>query len=89
LSKPVGFVEKFLKVRLTFVFHRPWLWLPRLLILFLTLFMPFMEVIPASGSIASAVIAVFAAGLLTRDGAVVLISLIALLAVPVAIWHIV
>lgn len=34
----------------------------------LTLFMPVMEIVPTSGSIASAVIAVFAAGLLTRDG---------------------
>ena len=49
--------------------------------------MPFMEVIPTSGSIASAVIALFAAGLLTRDGALVVVSLILLLAVPVAVWY--
>jgi hypothetical protein len=88
LRKPVGFVEKFLKARLTFVFHRPWLWAPLILILCLTLFMPFMEIIPAPGSVASAVIALFAAGLLTRDGVLALISLIALLAVPVVVWQV-
>lgn len=87
LRKPMRFVERFLKARLTFLFHRPWFWLPLILILGLTLFMPFLEVIPTSGSIASAVIALFAAGLLTRDGAFVLASLILLAAVLVAVWQ--
>lgn len=87
LRKPVHFVERFLKPRLTFLLHRPWLWLPLGLILGLTLFMPVMEVVPTSGSIASAVIALFAAGLLTRDGALVTASMILLLAVPVTVWH--
>jgi hypothetical protein len=87
LRKPVRFVERFLKVRLTFLFHRPWIWVPPILILCLTLFMPFMEIVPTSGSIASAVIALFAAGLLTRDGALVIASLVALLGVPVVVWH--
>lgn len=87
LRRPVHFVERFLKARLTFLFHRPWLWLPLGLILLLTLFMPFMEIIPTSGSIASAVIALFAAGLLTRDGALVVLSLAVLLTVPIAVWY--
>lgn len=87
LRKPVHFVERFLKPRLTFLFHRPWLWLPLILILCLTLFMPIMEIIPTSGSIASAVIALFAAGLLTRDGALVAASGIVLLAVPATAWY--
>jgi len=87
LRKPVRFLEQFLKPRLTFLFHRPWLWLPLILILGLTLLMPFMEVIPTSGSIASAVIALFAAGLLTRDGALAVVSLILLLALPAAAWQ--
>ena len=87
LRKPVHFVERFLRPRLTFLLHRPWIFLPLILVLALTLFMPFMEVIPTSGSIASAVIAFFAAGLLTRDGGLVLVSLILLLGVPIAVWH--
>lgn len=86
LRKPVHFMEHFLKARLTFLFHRPWLFLPLVLIMVLTLFMPFMEMIPMSGSLASAVIALFAAGLLTRDGALVVAALILLLSVPMAVW---
>lgn len=87
LRKPVRFVERFLRPRLTVLLHRPWLLLPLLLILGLALFMPVMEIIPTSGSIASAVIALFAAGLLARDGGLVALSLALLLAVPVAVWR--
>ena len=87
LRKPVQFVERFLKARFTFLTHRPWLLLPLIPILGLTLVMPVMEIIPTSGSIASAVIALFAAGLLTRDGGVVMVSLVLLLAVPVSVWY--
>lgn len=41
LRKPVEFVEGLSKPRLTFLFHRPWVYLPLLMILSLTLFMPF------------------------------------------------
>ncbi len=87
LRKPVRFVEGHLKARLIFLVHRPWLFLPLGLILVLTLFMPFLELIPTSGSIASSVIALFAAGLLTRDGRVVLLALLVLLGLPVAVWQ--
>ncbi|NKE43993.1 exopolysaccharide biosynthesis protein [Roseomonas frigidaquae] len=87
LRKPVRFVERYLGERLTWLLHRPWLLLPLVLIMGLTLFMPLMEVIPTSGSIASAVIALFAAGLLARDGAVVVASMVLLSAVPVAVWY--
>lgn len=87
LRKPVHFVERFLKPRVTFLFHRPWLYLPLVLILSLTLFMPFMEIVPTSGSIASAVIALFAAGLLTRDGVLVIASFLVLTGIPLAVWH--
>ncbi|NDW59939.1 exopolysaccharide biosynthesis protein [Yangia sp. PrR004] len=87
LRKPVKFVEKFLKPRLTFLCHRPWLLLPLALILGLTIFMPLMEIVPTSGSIASAAIALFAAGLLSRDGGLILLSLLPLLAVPVVVFQ--
>ncbi|MBE3637617.1 exopolysaccharide biosynthesis protein [Mangrovicoccus algicola] len=85
LRKPVAFVEKFLRPRFTWLLHRPWLWLPMGLIMALTLVMPFLEIIPTSGSIASAVIALFAASLLTRDGALTLVSLLCLAALPGAL----
>lgn len=85
LRKPVHFVERFLRPRFTWLFHRPWIWLPMILILGLSVAMPLMEAIPTSGSLASAVIALFAAGLLSRDGLFVLIALVLLLAGPVAV----
>ena len=87
LRKPVQWVERFLRPRLTFLLHRPWIFVPLVLILALTLVMPVLEAVPTSGSIASAVIALFAAGLLTHDGALVVGSLILLLGVPAAILH--
>jgi hypothetical protein len=87
LRKPVQFVERCSKKRLTFLLHRPWLLLPLMLIAGLTLFMPFMEAVPTSGSIASAVIALFAAGLLLRDGALVVGSFVLLSALPAAVWY--
>ena len=88
LRRPVEFLERFLRPRLAFLYHRPWVYLPLLLILGLTLAMPLMEAIPTSGSIASAVIAVFAAGLLTKDGTLALLSAALLLAVPVTVWQV-
>nr|WP_111298206.1 exopolysaccharide biosynthesis protein [Paracoccus saliphilus] len=87
LRKPIRFVERFLRPRLQFLLHRPWFFLPLLLILGLTLFMPFMEIVPTSGSMASAVIALFAAGLLTRDGGLVFASMLLLLCIPAAVWY--
>lgn len=72
---------------MTYLLHRPWLFLPLFLTLALTLIMPLLEVIPTSGSIASAMIALFAAGLLTRDGGLVLISVILILGAPIAMWQ--
>ena len=87
LRRPVRFVERFLRPRLGFVYHRPVIYLPLVLILGLTLFMPIMEAVPTSGSIASAVIAIFAAGLLTKDGTLAILAAALLLAVPVSVWR--
>lgn len=87
LRKPVAWVERILRQRLTLVLHRPLLLLPLTLVLCLALFMPVMELVPTSGSIASTVIALFAAGLLVRDGALVILAMVLMLAVPVAIWQ--
>ncbi|MCA2012010.1 exopolysaccharide biosynthesis protein [Cereibacter sphaeroides] len=86
LRRPIAFTDRLLRPRLTFLSKRPWTWLPLSLIVLLTLFMPIMEFVPTSGSIASAAIALCVAGLLTRDGALVLLSVIPLAAVPVTLY---
>ncbi|MDH2328865.1 exopolysaccharide biosynthesis protein [Cereibacter sp. SYSU M97828] len=87
LRKPVGWIERILRQRLTAVLHRPVLLLPLTLVLCLALFMPVMELVPTSGSVASTVIALFAAGLLVRDGVLVILSMTLMLAVPAVIWQ--
>lgn len=87
LRPPVGFVERILRRRLTYVLHRPFLYIPLVLILCIALFMPVMEIVPTSGSIASTVIAFFAASLLMRDGVLALLSMALMLSVPLAVWH--
>ena len=87
LRRPVGFVERFLKPRLHFLLDPPWEYVPLVLILALTIFMPFMEVVPTSGSIAAAIIALFAIGRLTHDGAFVLLATALLSALPIALYQ--
>ena len=55
------------------------------MVLSVTIFMPFMEIVPTSGSIASAMIAIFAAGYLMRDGRVVILSMILMSLLPVGV----
>ncbi|MGE8106647.1 exopolysaccharide biosynthesis protein [Allorhizobium sp. NPDC080224] len=87
LRTPARYMERFLKPRLKPMTKRPGIYLPLFLILLLTPFMPFMEVIPASGSIASAVIACTAIGLLTRDGVLITLSMPFLAFVPLLVWY--
>lgn len=86
LRRPVGVAERVLRRRMTFLLHRPMLYLPLLVMLGIALFMPFMEVVPTSGSIAGAVVALLAAGMLMRDGALVLAGTVLAAGVPVAVW---
>lgn len=89
LRRPVAFVDRFLHERTTFLLHRPWIYLPLIMVLLLTMFMPFMEVVPTSGSIASAMIVIFAAGYLMRDGKVVILSMVLMSLLPVGVaWFI-
>ncbi|HEX2257492.1 MAG TPA: exopolysaccharide biosynthesis protein [Afifellaceae bacterium] len=87
LRRPVAYAERFFKARLSFFVKRPGIFLTLAVMLTITAFMPLMEVIPTSGSIASAAIAFFAAAILTRDGALVLAGLIVVAAIPFAVWY--
>lgn len=88
IRRPVKWVEQFLRPRFTWLLEKPWILILQILILGLTLFMPFMEIIPTSGSLASAVIALASAGLLTRDGALVLIAGTLLLMIPAVVFFV-
>ena len=85
IIRPVDFVDQYLHQRSTFILHRPWIYLPLLMVMALSMFMPFMELVPTSGSIASAMIAIFAAGYLMRDGRVVIFSMVLMSLLPVGV----
>lgn len=87
LRRPVAFVERFLRPRLSFLVKWPLIYLPLLACLAIALVMPLLEVIPMSGSIASAAIALVAAALLTRDGVLLLLAGGLILIVPILLWQ--
>ncbi|MFD1912092.1 exopolysaccharide biosynthesis protein [Halodurantibacterium flavum] len=74
LRKPIGWIEPILKERLTFLTVRPGSWVALITCLLITFTMPLMEVVPMMASIAATAISFFAAGLLVRDGVLVLIG---------------
>lgn len=87
MRRPVRAAERALRPRMKFLLHRPWFYLPLCIMLSISAFMPVMEIVPTSGSIAGAVIAVFAAGLLMRDGALVIAAMVLSSGIPVAVWY--
>jgi len=72
LRKPVGFVDRLLKPRLTWLADRPWNYLALIVCFAIALITPVMELLPFVISIAATAIALFAAGIFTRDGIVLL-----------------
>lgn len=78
LRKPISAVDHVLRPRLSFLTERPCLYVWLFLILALTLVMPFMELVPGTGTVASGFIALVAAAVLTRDGALLILAAICL-----------
>lgn len=78
LRKPITVVDHVLRPRLSFLTEKPCLYVWLFLILALTLIMPFMELVPGSGTVASGFIALVAAAVLTRDGALLLLAALCL-----------
>lgn len=87
LRRPIAFVERFLRPRLTWLVRRPLVTLPLLVMLAIGLGMPLLELVPTSGSIAAAAIALFATGLLMRDGLLILVGFAVVVVGPFAVWQ--
>jgi hypothetical protein len=88
LTRPVGYLERVTRPRLTGFASRPFVLLPLAVITAIGCLMPLLELVPMSGSIAAAVISVFAVGLIMRDGVVVLLALVLSASVPYLVWQI-
>ncbi len=74
LRRPVAFVDYILEPRFSALTEKPCLYVWLMMIMALTLFMPFMELVPGSGTVASGFIALVAAAILTRDGLLLLLA---------------
>lgn len=74
LRRPIAVVDQILQPRLSFLTEKPCLYIWLFLILALTLVMPFMELVPGTGTVASGLIALVAAAVLTRDGALLILA---------------
>ncbi len=74
LRPPVGWVERLLKPRLVWLATRPWNFLALLTCLAIALITPALEFLPFAISIAAVAIGFFAAGILARDGLVMLVG---------------
>lgn len=82
LRGPIGKVEPLLKPRLVALTRGPGRIIPMAASFVIVLVLPILDFIPLTGSAAALILVLFAAGLLVRDGALVLLALI-LLAVAV------
>jgi hypothetical protein len=74
LRRPVSWVESLLKPRLTWLTRRPWNYVALLTCLAIALITPALEFLPFVISVAAIAIGFFAAGLLMRDGLVMLLG---------------
>jgi len=86
LQGPVNRVERRLRQRQRWVFVAPFAPAPTAIVVMAALCAPLMEVIPASGTSVGAAIALFAAGLLARDGLFVLAGAGLAAILPVSLW---
>jgi hypothetical protein len=87
LRRPVAFLERFTKPRLVRLATRPFVILPLSAMLTIGLAMPMMEFIPMSGTIAGALLSIYAIGLLMRDGVLVVLALGLSAAAPWGVWQ--
>lgn len=74
LRKPVGWLDKLMKPRLSWLAIRPWSYLALVICLIIAVTTPVMELLPFAISIAAVAIGFFAAGILMRDGVMILIG---------------
>jgi hypothetical protein len=75
LRKPAGFVDRFVRPRLTQFVTAPWTYVIATVALIIGLAQPFMELVPFSANGAGAALTAFGLALIARDGLVALIAL--------------
>ena len=76
LRQPAGWIDRISSERLTVLTQRPWIMLPASLCALMVLLAPAFETVPFSVSIAAGAVALFALGMVARDGIMVLVALL-------------
>ncbi|MGK7653615.1 MULTISPECIES: exopolysaccharide biosynthesis protein [unclassified Roseovarius] len=76
ITPVMQWIERHTGQRLSFLFHRPLLWVPQGICLLSGMAMPFLEFIPFSGSVAATGVCLLVMAMLTRDGVVFVLALL-------------
>ncbi|QFT92362.1 Exopolysaccharide synthesis, ExoD [Roseovarius sp. THAF9] len=76
ITPVMEWIERHTGQRLSFLFHRPLMWVPQGICLLSGMAMPFLEFIPFSGSIAATGVCLLVMAMLTRDGLVFLLAML-------------
>jgi hypothetical protein len=76
LRKPASWIDRFSRERLTFLTQRPCIMLPAGICSLMVLLGPAFETVPFSVSIAAGAVALFALGMVARDGLMVIAGLL-------------
>ncbi|WP_259400370.1 exopolysaccharide biosynthesis protein [Roseovarius sp. SCSIO 43702] len=85
----VRWIERRTKDRMTFLFHRPMIWVPQGLCVVTGAAMPFLEFIPFSSSLCAIAVCFLVMAMLTEDGVFFLIALLPYGAVFYLIYRVV
>lgn len=88
LRKPVGWLDRMMKPRLSWLAKRPWNYLALATCLLIAVTTPVMELLPFVITIAAVAIGIFAAGILMRDGLVILLGYAVTIGVAFTAWSV-
>ena len=72
----VNWIERHTRNRMTFLFHRPMIWIPQILCVLTGALMPFLEFIPFSSSLCAIAVCFLVMALLTEDGLFFVLALL-------------
>lgn len=86
LRKPAGWIDKVSAERMSFLTQRPWIMLPAAICTLMVLLAPAFETVPFSVSIVAGAVALFALGMIARDGIMILIGGVVCAAAGWLIW---
>lgn len=72
----LAFIDRYSRRRLSFLFHRPLIWVPQVLCMVTGMMMPLLEFIPFSASIGAIGVSLLVMAMLTKDGIFFILALL-------------